>query len=212
MEILCDDREPKEIYYQLENKLNLNVRRLRLERGRGDYCFSDIVMERKTIEDLIASLYDNRLWDQLKAMKEHMPDCYVIIEGRLPVPYTRELYTLHKKLSGIIVGITKGFKIPTIPSDNMSHTAYIVGEFFVRSSTDKKDYLRPVKKSSGPEPEDIKSDILSALPGIGRRKADQLLEAFGSVRGVAEASADDLRKLPGIGKKRSELIVTLLNT
>ena len=178
---------------------------------KGDYVFSDIAVERKTVNDLLHSLYDNRLWDQLKAMKENMPNCYIIMEGPLPVPYTRELHHLFNQVTGVIIGITKGFGVTIIPSENMSHTAYILSQLFVRSSTDRKDYLRPVKKSSGPEPIDIKSDMLSALPGIGRRKASQLLEAFTSIRGVAEASMDDLCKLPGIGKKRAAMILSLLN-
>jgi DNA excision repair protein ERCC-4 len=210
MELLMDDREPAEIAYMLSETFSIKTKIMRLPRGKGDYCFSDIAVERKTIEDLISSLYDSRLWDQIKAMKMNFPHSYIIAEGILPMPYDRESYNLLKQIIGIYVGITKGFGITIIPSVNMKQTAYILSLMFIRSSSDRKEYLRPVKKMSVSD-HDIRSDILCAIRGIGRKKADALLQECGSIKNICDLTVNQLKQFPGIGKARAELIYHILN-
>jgi ERCC4-type nuclease len=57
-----------------------------------------------------------------------------------------------------------------------------------------------------------KKYILSSLPYIGDRLAENLLEHFSTISGVACASAEELQKVPKIGKKKAELIYTLLHS
>jgi excinuclease ABC subunit C len=51
---------------------------------------------------------------------------------------------------------------------------------------------------------------LLRVPGIGESKRRQLLEAFGSLQGVRDASAADIAALPGFGHKTAERIVDAL--
>ncbi|HEU4786032.1 MAG TPA: excinuclease ABC subunit UvrC [Gemmatimonadaceae bacterium] len=51
---------------------------------------------------------------------------------------------------------------------------------------------------------------LLRVPGIGEAKRRQLLEAFGSLQGVRDASAADIAALPGFGQKTAERILEAL--
>jgi excinuclease ABC subunit C len=51
---------------------------------------------------------------------------------------------------------------------------------------------------------------LLRVPGIGESKRRQLLEAFGSLQGVRDASVADIAALPGFGHKTAERIVDAL--
>ena len=51
---------------------------------------------------------------------------------------------------------------------------------------------------------------LLRVPGIGEAKRRQLLEAFGSLQGVRDASAADIAALPGFGQTTAERILEAL--
>jgi excinuclease ABC subunit C len=50
----------------------------------------------------------------------------------------------------------------------------------------------------------FKTTLLSAIPGIGPKKALELLKAFGSVSGLKEASVDEIAKIKGFSKKAAQ--------
>lgn len=51
---------------------------------------------------------------------------------------------------------------------------------------------------------------LLAIPGVGPSKRKALLLAFGSARGVAEASLEELARVPGVGERLAEAILAAL--
>nr|NIV44868.1 ERCC4-type nuclease [Candidatus Bathyarchaeota archaeon] len=53
--------------------------------------------------------------------------------------------------------------------------------------------------------------ILSSLPYIGDRLADNLLLQFNTISEVARASVKELQKVPKIGKKKAELIYRMFH-
>jgi excinuclease ABC subunit C len=48
--------------------------------------------------------------------------------------------------------------------------------------------------------------VLDDVPGVGPKRRRMLLERFGSVAGLKEASFEDLAAMPGIGERRARLI------
>ena len=56
----------------------------------------------------------------------------------------------------------------------------------------------------------VTSELLR-IPGIGESKRRRLLEAFGSLQGVREASLEAIAALPGFGTKTAERILAALN-
>jgi len=48
--------------------------------------------------------------------------------------------------------------------------------------------------------------ILQGLPGVGRDRAERLLNAFGTVEAVIMAGTEDLQRVDGIGQKTAEKI------
>jgi len=54
--------------------------------------------------------------------------------------------------------------------------------------------------------------VLDGIPGIGAKRRRMLIERFGSVAGLQEASFEDLAALPGIGERRARQIQEHLQT
>ena len=57
----------------------------------------------------------------------------------------------------------------------------------------------------------IRHSKLEDIPGIGKKKAAELLVKFGSSSKIAKLSPEELQKVPGIGKKFAEKILRQLS-
>ena len=81
----------------------------------GDYIVApETVVERKTISDLISSIFDGRLFDQCSRLKEHYQFPILIIEG--DIDEIEELTENPLVFYGAISSIAIDFKIPVIPT------------------------------------------------------------------------------------------------
>lgn len=58
----------------------------------------------------------------------------------------------------------------------------------------------------------IRDSALFDLPGVGRKRGEDLLRIFGSLTRLKKATAGEIRKVPGFGKKRAEEMVEALKT
>jgi ERCC4-type nuclease len=109
------------------------------------------------------------------------------------------------------------FKIPILRSKSPKETVSIMLQCFKQLTKDKlADYkFHPRLK---PKFQKLRSDkhlkqkihILEGFPGIGADRAEQLLNHFGSLQKIFNASESDLRKVIGIGKSTVEKMKMLL--
>lgn len=53
---------------------------------------------------------------------------------------------------------------------------------------------------------DMKQTVLSTIPGIGRRKIQQILSYFGSIKNLQESSQEELTKVPKLNKKDRQIL------
>ena len=80
LRIVVDEREKKSGIPDLLKGIgiNLEIKTLPI----GDYIVApEIIVERKTISDLISSIFDGRLFDQCNRLKEHYKFPILLIEG-----------------------------------------------------------------------------------------------------------------------------------
>lgn len=208
MYIRMDSREPKKLYEILTERHSLTVKYERLD--VGDYVFSDLVIERKTVGDFLKSLRDGRIWDQLSRCKENYPRVIILLEGSLPYSYNKATAVDEMKAIGGMLGIAMGWNVPIVPSNNIDQTAKIIDSAFRRADKTKTEYLRPTKKKHY-KPEEVREDILCTIPGIGRKTARAILKKFPSIAGVMTATDEELKSVPRIGKKTVEWIRTVFN-
>jgi len=59
--------------------------------------------------------------------------------------------------------------------------------------------------------DDMQRRVIEMLPGCGMVIARDLLQYFGSIKGIVSATEEELRSLPGIGAKKAEEIYRVLN-
>ncbi len=80
LRIIVDEREKKSGIPDLLNGIGINLEIKMLP--VGDYIVApETIVERKSISDLVSSVFDGRLFDQCNRMKENFQFPIIIIEG-----------------------------------------------------------------------------------------------------------------------------------
>ena len=207
LRIIVDDREKKSGIPDLLKSVGLNVEMKTLP--IGDYIVApETIVERKSIRDLMASVFDGRLFDQCTRLKEHFEHPVVLMEGN--VDEIEEIADNPLIFYGAISTVVLDFKIPVIPTPSASHTAKLLVSMCSRKDTPKGPYLKKIKKSSDLERQQLSS--LCSLPGIGEKFAVRMLEKFGTPLKAFTATTAELAKVEGLGEARAKKIKKVLDT
>ena len=207
LRIVVDERERKSGIPDLLKSVGLNLEMKTLP--IGDYIVApETIVERKSIRDLMASVFDGRLFDQCSRLKEHFEHPVVLMEGN--VDEIEEITENPLIFYGALSSVVLDFKIPVIPTPNASHTAKLLVSMCSRRDSHKGPYLKKIKKSSNLERQQL--SVLCSLPGIGEKFAVRMLEKFGTPLKVFSATAAELGKVEGLGETRAKKIKKILDS
>ena len=173
----------------------------------GDYIVApETVVERKTISDLVSSVFDGRLFDQCNRLKEHYQFPILLIEGN--IDEIEELTENSLVFYGAISSIAIDFKIPVIHTPNASHTAKLLVSMCSRKDASKGPFIKKIRKSNDIQKQQL--SMLCSLPGVGEKTAIRMLEKFGTPLRVLSSSATELSKVSGLGEARAKNIKKML--
>ncbi|MEM2579118.1 MAG: ERCC4 domain-containing protein [Desulfurococcaceae archaeon] len=173
-----------------------------------------LLIERKSVDDLLNSIRDNRLWDQSKLLKEACElDGYqpvIVLEGWLGVVERRSGWRIQSVLRAIdSIVLDYGIPIINTPSKNATIEWLAAKAKSLGRVEEKKAFRMRVEK----KPMEIRERILYVAEGLaGPTLARKLLEYFGTLKSIANASMLDLMKVEGIGEKRASEIYAIFNT
>ena len=207
LRIIVDERERKSGIPDLLRAVGINIELKTLP--IGDYIVApETVVERKSIHDLVSSIFDGRLFDQCNRLKEHFQFPIILIEGNLD-----EISNITENpliFYGAISSIALDFKIPILPTPSADHTAKLLVSLCSRKESATGPFLKKIKKSNDIQKQQL--SVLSSLPGIGEKLALRLLKKFGSPLRIFSASTTELAKVDGLGLARAKKIKKMLDT
>jgi len=207
LRIVVDDREQKSGIPNLLKSVGLNVEMKTLP--IGDYIVApETIVERKSIRDLLASVFDGRLFDQCSRLKENFEHPIILMEGN--VDEIEEITDNPLIFYGALSTVVIDFKIPVIPTPSAAHTAKLLVSMCSRKDIPKGPFLKKIKKSSDLEKQQLST--LCSLPGIGEKFAVRMLEKFGTPLRVFTATTSELAKVEGLGDARAKKIKKMLDT
>ena len=207
LRIIVDERERKSGIPDLLKSIGMGVEMKTLP--IGDYIVApETIVERKSIKDLMASVFDGRLYDQCTRLKENFEHPVVLVEGN--VDEIEEITDNPLVFYGALSRVTLEFKIPIIPTPSASHTAKLLVALCSKKDGPKGPYLKKIKKSSNLETQQLST--LCSLPGIGEKFAVRMLEKFGTPLKVFSATTSELAKVEGLGESRAKKIKNMLTT
>ena len=175
----------------------------------GDYIVApETVIERKSLHDLVSSVFDGRLFDQCSRLKEHFRLPIILMEGN--VDEIDEIIENPLVFYGAVSRIVLDFNIPIIPTPSATHTAKLLVSMCSTKENTTGPFLKKIKKSNDIQKQQLSS--LASLPGVGDKLAVRMLEKFGSPLRVFTASSSELSKVEGLGEARAKKIRNMLQT
>lgn len=201
--IIVDDREQQSPVVSALAEyegVELSARRLTV----GDYWVNQqLLFERKTLPDLMQSIIDGRLFRQAIRLASSDSSPILVLEG---THYDPEAPAVSREaVQGALISISLILGIPVLRSLSSQETAWLMlcADKQVRRIIEGGIH-RPGYRPKGRRKRQL--FILQGLPGIGRDKAELLLEVFGSVEKVFTAGYEDLLEVKGIGRTTAQRI------
>jgi len=207
--IAIDDRErTSRVITALTRRGNVEISIERLP--LGDYRVDNtLIVERKTLADFALSVRDCRLFAQVGRLtrQRHMRTC-LILEGT-PDRYPR-LSIPKPAFQGALIAVTLVFGLPVLRSATPEETADLI--HFAANQLQRRDVRPPRRRypntSSNRRHQSI---LLQSIPGIGPKRAEVLLEAFGSPALIASATIDEFETVEGIGRLTAQKVWEILH-
>ena len=205
--VYVDSREgnSKVIRHLTEMEMDVKIHSMAV----GDYQVSDeVAIERKTASDFVSSLIDKRLFKQARELSEEFKKPLMILEGD-------DLYNgmvNANAIRGAMASIAIDFGISIIPTRNAQDTAAMIKRIAIREQNGDRV---PVQIRTDKKPVSLLEQqlfIVESLPNIGPVNAKALLEHFGSVSRIFEATSKELQEVEGIGAITADNIRKVLDS
>ncbi len=177
----------------------------------ADYVLSERVgIERKTVDDFLDSIISGeRLFSQIINLKRSYNRPILIVEGENI--YGKRRMNPHA-IRGAIASVAVDFGIPVIFTRNEDETSDFLLTIARREQEIKgRDVTPHADKTKRDTAEELEY-VVSAIPEVGPVIAKNLLEKFGTVKNLANATVDELMEVPKVGKKTAERIWNFFNT
>jgi DNA excision repair protein ERCC-4 len=191
----------------------------------GDYVVSsETAVERKTVRDLISSIYDGRLFVQCSDLVRFYQKPLLVVQGNIADlaqtsedmedPDDIKLHTERMSLAyDALITVAMEFRIPIIHTPSAEQTAQLLVTLVNRSLQEAKatgPLLRKIKKENPIQIQQL--SVLASLPGVGEKLAARMLKKFHTPIRALNASAAELATIPGFGLARAERVRKVLNT
>jgi Fanconi anemia group M protein len=208
VKIVVDHREiPSGVVHKLKQLgVEIEARQLSV----GDFILSDRVgVERKAVPDFLQSIVDKRLLDQAERLSETFERPVLILEGE-------GLYSwraIHPNaIRGALAALVVDFNIPILPTRDEEETALVLAAIARREQVEQVREVAIRGEPKGLTLSEQQRFVVEGLPGVSAVLAKRLLDHFGTVERVMEASVGELRQVHGIGKEKAKRIRQVLST
>lgn len=173
-----------------------------------------MVIERKSIRDLEASILDGRYREQrgriLAFCHETKAQPIYLLEGSLGSGTGR----LQKKaLLKMIHRLILHYQIPVIQTASIQETAEVIRSLIEQWKEDPtalqrttelvkvSDGIHIQKKTNAMNPQQFALHCLAQCSGVSVKMAESILESFGSLQGVMNATVEELKEIK-VGSRR----------
>ena len=169
----------------------------------GDYYTEDglVGIERK-YQDLIPSITSGTLFKQLKELKDNFthPILFIQYNGIMEIIEDNPNIDYHA-IIGALASVTARSDI-TVQYTGPFFAEVLfrtVSKFYDGKNETKEIRYCPIRRQATSS--EVKLDIISRIPKVGRKKGLQLLEHFdNSIGNIAKADEKEIMEISGIGK------------
>jgi|TARA_R100001463_G_scaffold42066_12_gene88429 Fanconi anemia group M protein len=226
MEVLrIDSRENSELTkHVIENCSQMNIPYEKQWLDVGDYVFANVCIEAKSSFDFLQSIINKRLWNQIDNMDATYLNNVVIVYGsftdafenyvsyvKMTKNQTNQARMLKNKFDGAFGKIILDTDCSIIWVNDARKAARLISVICKMQPIDREIHMPSlVRKRIATS--DLRIDVLCTIKGISPKKAKLLIDKFGSIMELGEASVEEISELDGFGKVTAKRLIDVLNT
>ena len=166
-----------------------------------------LAIDCRTGHSFLSGIMDKTLFTGAIYLREHFEIPLLIVEGQVDYQYRGfDPRAVRGALSSMILEYGINVLCTTDPADTVQLLA-----LFIRQEQVGIPEISLVPKRTAISLPDMQRRIVEMLPGCGRVMARALLQHFGSIERILDATEEELRGVTGIGRKKAGLIHHVLN-
>lgn len=182
----------------------------------GDYLLGNACVEAKSISDLFQSSHSGHLWRQLDNMDANYERFFLLVHGSVAkhvalaknngkrLTHTR----VQNELTGTIARIMADFDCQVFYTPNVSEAALFVTKLHDKLHKPASSHgAKAVRRVST---NDVRKDVLLAIPGIGPDLVNRLLDKCGNIEEMM--FPESLKQVKGLGEQRRRMIIDVLTS
>ena len=182
----------------------------------GDYLLGAACVEAKSINDLFLSSHNGHLWRQLENLDANYPRFFILIHGGIDkyvamarnsgrkVSYGR----VQNELTGTIARIMADFDCQVFYTPNVSEAALFIIKLHDKLHKPATSHgAHAIRRMTS---NDVRMDMLLAIPGLGRELVERALDKCGSIEEMCFPEA--LKRVKGLGEVKRKRIVEVLTS
>lgn len=169
----------------------------------------EIVFERKDSGDLVSSIQDQRLENQIEKMYDVFgPEkSYLIVES----DYDEFEYLPYSQFSsasvyGFVGSISARWQMVPLFTSDREHLVDMVTKISRKHFENTSRVVREPNKSPSTKSSTFFERMVLQLSGVGKSKLEPLKDEFGDMKSLAAATHDELVAIDGIGDSTAEKI------
>jgi DNA excision repair protein ERCC-4 len=220
--IVVDDRERNSGIPDLLKKAGTQVDFAQL--AVGDYVVShDTVVERKTVHDLVHSVYDGRLYVQCSELVKHYARPMLIVQGDLSklneIPEDVDESKIQRMKERMplaydaLATVAMEFRIPVLHTPDAEQTTNLLITLVNKTLQNGRATGPLLKKIRKENPVYLQQlSVLSSVPGVGDKLAVKMLEKFKTPQRALNASVAELATIQGFGLARAQRLRKVLDS
>jgi len=185
LHIIIDNREQKlkAIFDQKKDIITYESKQLDI----ADIVISeDIAIERKEGTDFIASIMDNRLFEQVLRLKDTYADPILILEGLNDKVFENTGMNI-KSIYGALSFVSYKLGISVIPTRNIEDTAIVIERIAHREQVKDSTPILSRKAPKQMSKKERRTFIIEGLVDIGPKKARALIDKYKTPHQVFKA-------------------------
>ena len=168
----------------------------------GDFVCGEYAIEHKTPNDYRQSIINRHLADQTQMMKRNFKGCAIAYSGS-PWELFKDNFGTGTFASFIVQDI------PVLVCGNLDIMAVIVIKLLHKWNDSKvRDHNPNINQKVF---HDVQLNIITGIEGIGEKNGNALLDHFGSIDKIVEATIEQLTEVDGIDKVRALVVYNALH-
>ena len=176
----------------------------------GDYILSDrVAVERKEAGDFATSLIDGRLFQQARALRDAYSSPLMVVEGE-------GLFTARRineeAIWSALASLSTDFHLGVLMTKDAGETARLLHAIARREQNQEKRPLQMRGEKTSMSDDERLRYLVEGLPNVSAVLSRRLLDKFGTVKGIVDASVAELQEVEGIGPQTAAAIHRIVRT